>query len=491
MMRDIARKLDLLASNTKRIDGLTPLPQRIGLAAELAEEQDSILEQRDIPLVDSAGPSDTGLQEGGYVKHVQNSLQRGQAILRFLVFEDVTEAMFLDKDTLVHYTVRVSSESLSTMLKSVCYESDPTDISAHVVNPILGRFDATSSYEAYRALMGTIESLLRRTRILLVYPDRQLRNLAFEALVTQAREGLRLGPDTRPSFLIDQLEVQYGLGASYRSCGSSVHRRENGEVRVLTAGLDCPQTFTLADAVQYSSGLVPNSVEYPYSESLTREVSAILQAQMGDVRPVSSASIAESTLADLPDRYTTVHIVAHFEIDAENPYLSSLVWAPSMHAKSSGESSAYRMAWLDLNGCMVFLSGCNTVRALGDTYERPLVNAFVSSGSTRIIGCLWNLDEEVSWRLANEFYARIAQGKTPSSALREAKLALMRSGFVEPFYWAGLVLLCDSFDNDSGSTVESHAVSNALIFPILLLVALLVYLQSCIPWMRLSSTQHQ
>jgi len=57
-----------------------------------------------------------------------------------------------------------------------------------------------------------------------------------------------------------------------------------------------------------------------------------------------------------------------------------------------------------------------------------------------VIGALWEVSDESTPQLMGDLYQDIGQGMPPSSALRHAKLAMMRSHkeFSKPFYWAPL-----------------------------------------------------
>jgi CHAT domain-containing protein len=66
--------------------------------------------------------------------------------------------------------------------------------------------------------------------------------------------------------------------------------------------------------------------------------------------------------------------------------------------------------------------------------------AFMQAGAQNVIATLWDEDGAVSPALMRVLYREMAAGKTPASALRAAKLAVMRSStrYRLPYYWGPL-----------------------------------------------------
>jgi CHAT domain-containing protein len=64
--------------------------------------------------------------------------------------------------------------------------------------------------------------------------------------------------------------------------------------------------------------------------------------------------------------------------------------------------------------------------------------AFMLSGVHNVIAGLWDVDDAYSSRMMITLYKGIASGKRPSSALREAKLEMLKTNATQhkPVYWA-------------------------------------------------------
>ena len=64
--------------------------------------------------------------------------------------------------------------------------------------------------------------------------------------------------------------------------------------------------------------------------------------------------------------------------------------------------------------------------------------AFLEAGARHVVAGLWDVDDAATSRLMGDFYQQIAQGTSPGTALRRAKLNLLHSGslYRKPFFWA-------------------------------------------------------
>ena len=71
------------------------------------------------------------------------------------------------------------------------------------------------------------------------------------------------------------------------------------------------------------------------------------------------------------------------------------------------------------------------------------------AGAHNVIGALWEARDDSTPQLMDAFYRELFQGKDAATALRDAKLGLLRSAdpdsvFRKPFYWAPFQLYAGS-----------------------------------------------
>ena len=118
-----------------------------------------------------------------------------------------------------------------------------------------------------------------------------------------------------------------------------------------------------------------------------------------------------------PDQFGVVHFTAHAAANAESPLDSAVIL--------SKDGSGYKLYARDvaeqpLSADLVTISAC---RSAGErTYAgEGLVGfawAFLRAGAQRVIAGLWDVDDRSTADLMGRVYAEIAQGRSPSAALR-------------------------------------------------------------------------
>jgi CHAT domain-containing protein len=144
-------------------------------------------------------------------------------------------------------------------------------------------------------------------------------------------------------------------------------------------------------------------------------------------------------------RYGYVHFVAHGIATRERPLDSAVVLAR--------DGDSYKLYARDiikqrLHARLVTISSCHGAGTRAYTGEGlvGLAWAFLHAGAQQVIAALWEVNDNATPRLMNDLYAGIQAGKDPAVALRNAKLAMIRSGgpYRLPRYWAPFVLYSGS-----------------------------------------------
>jgi CHAT domain-containing protein len=108
---------------------------------------------------------------------------------------------------------------------------------------------------------------------------------------------------------------------------------------------------------------------------------------------------------------------------------------------------AGEIAELGLSTQIAILSACNT--AAGRTHAAPaytgLANAFLASGSERVMLSHWRVQDEAASQLTMEFVKQLRDGHAHAEALRLAQLSMLEgetdSGSANPARWASMVLI--------------------------------------------------
>jgi CHAT domain-containing protein len=125
-----------------------------------------------------------------------------------------------------------------------------------------------------------------------------------------------------------------------------------------------------------------------------------------------------------------IHLAAHGAFRSDAPLFSSL------HL-DDGPLTVNDVYGLDLNQtALVTLSACQT--GLGQSRGGEvlgLIHAFLASGAPALVVSRWRVEDRVTARLMQDFYAALVQGETVSQALRTAQIQTLTC-YPHAGYWA-------------------------------------------------------
>jgi CHAT domain-containing protein len=142
-----------------------------------------------------------------------------------------------------------------------------------------------------------------------------------------------------------------------------------------------------------------------------------------------------------PNAFTFLHFVAHGVATRQKPLDSAVVLA-----REGEEFKLYArdVAQQPLTAKLVTISSCHGAgtRTYAGEGLVGLGWAFLRAGADNVIAALWEVSDAATPELMDKFYASLAKGTDPASALRDAKLALIRAGgtYARPRYWAPFLL---------------------------------------------------
>jgi len=178
--------------------------------------------------------------------------------------------------------------------------------------------------------------------------------------------------------------------------------------------------------------------EYPELPGTKLEIAGIQKYFEGRETTVEGAKATPRFfLNSMPAVYSMIHFAAHAEANLLSPLDSAVI----LSEDSQGfKLYAWNIARLKLSANLVTLSSCRGAGARSYNGEGMFgfAWAFMQSGVRNVIAGLWDVDDAYSSQMMIALYKRIAAGTRPSTALREAKLELLRSNGTQhkPVYWA-------------------------------------------------------
>jgi CHAT domain-containing protein/Tfp pilus assembly protein PilF len=352
----------------------------------------------------------------------------------------------------------------------------------------LDRVRAEGSELFERLLAPVLRAAPQPVDRLVIVPSLALASLPFEALVVPASAG------EAPEFVIDRYEVVYGPSCPVLvELASQGPRKEKGRVLVLADPLypsepETPQEESPSGPPSLLGGEKPRASPDPQSlprlEKTREEALAIARTLLVEAPPEGAHALLRLadrrsgalSLADVDLRlgadasplvldgdlrsYSVLHIAAHGFVDRERPRRTAIALSFS---EGEGFLRIEDVLQLDLDANLVVLSACETARGqpLRGEGVQSLTRAFLYAGARSVVASLWAVtDWSATETMAALYEAALRRGAPVPRALREAKLAVRRSGALRgvagvsggerglpalesahPFFWAPFILI--------------------------------------------------
>lgn len=281
--------------------------------------------------------------------------------------------------------------------------------------------DSTTGRQLYTMLIGSANRLIRKNTHVILLPGEGLYGLNFETLIV---------PRPSPHFWIE--DVTLSTASSMALLSAERPRPDKAGSLLLVGNPESPnpQFPSLAGA---TAEMQKVSAHFPESQCRVLEGN---QATVG------------AYLASNPQRYSYLHFVTHGTASQTHPLESSIIL--------SKEGDTYKLYAREivahsLRAQLVTVSACNGAgnRAFAGEGLVGLAWAFLRAGSRNVIASLWEVSDSPSTaQLMDQLYGGLDRGEDVATALRNAKLSLLKSSrdtvFRKPFYWATFQLYVGS-----------------------------------------------
>ena len=159
----------------------------------------------------------------------------------------------------------------------------------------------------------------------------------------------------------------------------------------------------------------------------------------GGARILAGHDASKAAFLGLAPDYARIHFAGHGHYDAERPLDSRLYF--SRVGPDHGELRVGEVYGLHLKADMMTMSACESGLgrvAAGDEVI-GLTRAFLYAGARSVVATLWEISDDATLALMEDFYRNLAAGMNKRDALRAAQHQVA-GRFPEPFYWAAFFL---------------------------------------------------
>jgi CHAT domain-containing protein len=131
----------------------------------------------------------------------------------------------------------------------------------------------------------------------------------------------------------------------------------------------------------------------------------------------------------------------------------------------------YEISLSRLNSPMVVLSACNS--GTGTLYSgeglMSLARGFILAGASSVIKTAWEVNDDASSAIIEDFYKYLSKGKRKNEALRLAKLEYLESvtpSLKNPYYWAAYEVLGDNAPVSENNKSTVILLTVAILIPV-------------------------
>lgn len=282
--------------------------------------------------------------------------------------------------------------------------------------------------ELYDLLLAPAESLLDRTKLLCVVPDKVLHYVPFAALVSTGTG----------RYLVEDFRVEVAPSSTiFVDCSEQAGRKAVAQERLLSVG-----------DPSFDGGAFPSLPRLPSAAREAEAVTAFYSAHRLLLRDGARERAVRGDIAQAE----VAHFALHYLVDERSSQLSKMVLAPG---RGGGDEEDDDGAWrtheiykMKLPRTrLVVLSACQT--GIEQQYRGEgavsIARPFIAAGVPLVVASLWPVDSQSTERLMVSFHRHRTRDRLPTAeALRRAQLELLGgddSRYRRPYYWAAFTAI--------------------------------------------------
>ncbi len=376
------------------------------------------------------------------LRSVQRSLPAGTALLEYFVGSGTTTLFVVTKNGIQTRKLNVSSDLLSSYVRRFRLAIQKVEDGELM----------TLGQELYARLVAPAETILTGINRLFIVPDGSLHYLPFEALIT----GTSLPKQINlAKYMIEDFAISYHPSAHFISNASfaqSKAGREKSFAGIAPVFSEQPPHYDAVHASSVQRPTLSRTIngerfqELKETENEVRNIHALFAEQRHPARMFLHGDAKESLLkSSSASQYRYVHIASHGIINEEHPKLSGIIFAaPNQSSLDDGILYSGEIYNLTLRADLVTLSACET--GLGTIAQGEgilgLTRGFLYAGAKNLVVSLWQVGDKSTAVLMTELYRNILNGESYASALRSAKIAMIRGGtYHHPVEWSPFILM--------------------------------------------------
>ncbi|MFQ5674555.1 MAG: CHAT domain-containing protein, partial [bacterium] len=347
--------------------------------------------------------------------------------VHYFVGDSATFVTVVQPDGIACRRINVTEEWLTKSVKLISPLLEHQEEQAEFPPTDLNLFRVDLAGYVYELIFEPIRDLIAPESLVIISPDKILKKLPFETLVTN-RDELTDSYDYKSArFLIEDFAVAYIPYARF------VGLRRDKDVK---------SKKTLVAFANSSLHIKTSSFNKIYSDGKVLDDEADLRKKTNpfgraEVQLFCGQLATKSQFIRESPNYQIVHFNLPYTANDKSPLYSRINFTDS--EQSQGGLEAHVLFNQRLSADLVVLDGIKNQNP--GTTPDGLFHGFNYAGVPSMLTSLWWSDNA---KLLEDFYLKLKLGMTKAEALREAKVKYLTEVSRNPLHWAALVLAGDT-----------------------------------------------
>jgi len=293
----------------------------------------------------------------------------------------------------------------------------------------------------YQKLLAPILKEKDALENLIFVTDGELGHLPFEAFLVEAAS--QKGNYSELHYLLKDYNISYNYSAAlWKENKEAPENKNNGQLLAMAANYQLQLDSTkkavrLLDDQSLRAHLQP-------LPAARKEVEALQAKYKGFF--AFDALASEKTVKAKASDYAILHFATHGILNERQPVLSSLAFSEDNDSQESNFWQAHEISKMKLKADLVVLSACETGygRFEAGNGIASLARAFMYAGVPALVVSLWQVNDQATSAIMQNFYANLEKGMKKDEALREAKLQYIEAAngiTAHPAFWSPFIMI--------------------------------------------------
>jgi CHAT domain-containing protein len=331
---------------------------------------------------------------------IRRSLPNGTLLLEYSVLDDETVTWIVSRD-------------YSEVIRQKATLNDVTRWSAELQKAVNSRSRAGFETQLYAIYDGLLAAPLAKfgstAKRLVIVPDGPMHGLPFASL-HNARTG---------QYLIEQAPIEIAGSANLYLVSLS---------RDKALSSDSERSVLLLGDPAFDSRLALAHGLHPLPRA-KRECETIFEFYRPHAQSLLEGDATVPRFLELAKNSSIIHVAAHAVINAQAPYRSFILFAPSTNEAGPLEAQQLVTRLTLAHTRLVVLATCSSAGGLpiGAEGVAPLVRPLIGAGVPAVVGTLWNVEDATAEEVLVSFHRHYREGSDAAVALQQAQVDLLRN----------------------------------------------------------------